>query len=96
MRGQLRRSLDDIYSHHLESPGTKAYSIDEVWRLFAIAGFKAVKVRVQLSPRDLLQSKVNARHRGSLLKWTKVPWPRQLIKRLAPGLGLYLLVEAVR
>jgi ubiquinone/menaquinone biosynthesis C-methylase UbiE len=94
LRGQLRRSLDEVYFHHMESPGTKAYSRAQARQLFAAAGFAAVDVRVQLSHGDLLQGRVGARHRGMLLGFAKALWPRPLVRRLAPRLGLYLLIEA--
>lgn len=52
LAGAPRRSLADIYAHHLESPGTKAYSVEEARRMFA--PFRSADVRSQLSFGDLL------------------------------------------
>ncbi|HXE82765.1 MAG TPA: class I SAM-dependent methyltransferase, partial [Gemmatimonadales bacterium] len=51
LSGRLQRSLAQIYSNCLESPGTKAYSIEEARDLFAI--FARCRIRTQLSFGDL-------------------------------------------
>jgi ubiquinone/menaquinone biosynthesis C-methylase UbiE len=96
LQGRPTRSMADIYSHHLESPGTKAYSKSDAQKMFADAGFRAVKVNVQLSHGDLLEGNVGTRHQGTLLKIAKAVWPRSFLKIVAPNMGLYLLIEAVR
>ena len=96
LSGRLMRSLDDVYFHHLESLGTKAYTVAGARRMFEAAGFRSVDVRVHLSHGDLLQGKVGARHQGMLLGLAKALWPRSLLRFIAPRLGLYLLIEATR
>ena len=64
--GLLRgRSLRYVYAKYLESPGTKAYTIEEAEHMFR--DFKAVFARSQLSFGDLLQGAVGQRHNGRLL-----------------------------
>jgi SAM-dependent methyltransferase len=92
LRGRPGRSLGDVYWHHLESPGTKAYTLAEAHAL--CARFRHVTCRVQLSFGDLLQGEVGQRHRGVLLAAAKKVWPRFLLRRLFRGHGLYLLIEA--
>jgi SAM-dependent methyltransferase len=94
LAGRPLRSLDDIYSHHLESPGTKAYSVREAHALFA--GFSRVQVGVQLNHGDLLEGAVGQRHRGALLSLARRLWPRETLRRLCPNLGLYLMIEATK
>ena len=94
LRGRPGDSLRTIYDRHLESPGTKAYSVDEARALFA--GFAGTDIRVQLNYGDLLQSEVGRRHRGPLLTIAKAIWPRWLLRRVARNHGLYLLIEARR
>lgn len=94
LAGRPTRRLSDIYHHHLESPGTKAYTTDEVERMAVAAGFASARARVQLSHGDLLEGAVGARHRGRLLSVAKRLWPRPLLRRFARGLGLYILLEA--
>lgn len=85
-------SLNRIYARYLESPGTKAYSIAEARRLFS--GFSEVKIRIVLSHGDLLESMAGQRHRGVLLTLARRIWPRRLLQRCCPGLGLFMLIEA--
>ena len=60
-------TLAEIYARHLESPGTKAYSIREASRMFS--AFSAVHIEVVLTHGDLLESAAGQRHRGTLLGW---------------------------
>ena len=90
--GRPWRSLRNIYAEHLESPGTKAYSIAEARQLFA--QFTDVKISTPLTHGDLLESDVGQRHRGFALALAKALWPRWFIRRFLPGAGLFMLIEA--
>ena len=85
-------SLYSIYSQHLESPGTKAYSIKEGYELFK--QFNDVKIRTILSHGDLLTSEAGQRHKGGLLSFARLIWPRFIIRNLFPKHGLFMLIEA--
>ena len=87
-------TLADIYSRYLESPGTKAYSLDEARELFS--QFSDVRVSTVLTHGDLLASAAGQRHRGPLLSVARAVWPRGLIRKLFPTHGLFLLVNASR
>lgn len=84
-------SFATIYSRHLESPGTKAYSFDEARRLFDV--FSVVKIRTVLGHGDLLTSEAGQRHQGALLNIARRIWPRWLIRRVCPNSGLAMLIE---
>jgi len=84
--------LSDIYSRYLESPGTKAYSVTAARHLFS--AFSEVKIRTVLTHGDLLESQAGQRHQGALLSLARKIWPRSLLKRFFPGLGLFMLIEA--
>lgn len=94
LAGHPFRSLSEIYAQHLESPGTKAYSIDEAQDLFS--DFAETDVRVQLNHGDLLEGSVGQRHGGGLLSLARRLWPRWLLRRLARRCGLYLLITATK
>ena len=83
--------LNEIYSRYLESPGTKAYTIDEAKKLFK--NFKKVSVKTVLTHGDLLASDVGQRHKGKLLNIAKAIYPRTIIKALFPTNGLFMLIE---
>jgi SAM-dependent methyltransferase len=87
-------SLSDIYARHLESPGTKAYSVEEARRLFQ--HFRSVDIRTVLTHGDLLSSQAGQRHNGLLLEVARKVWPRWLIKLLFSRNGLFMLITAVK
>jgi SAM-dependent methyltransferase len=89
--GQPLRSLSDIYAHHLESPGTKGYTIAEARRL--VDHFGASEIRCAVSFGDLLLGEAGQQHGGGALTIARKLWPRPLVRRL-PMLGLLLLIEA--
>ena len=91
--GRPGRSLTDIYASHLESPGTKGYTVAEARRL--LAPFSASHIRVAVSFGDLLLGEAGQHHSGRGLTIAKRLWPRPLVRRL-PALGLLLLIEAVK
>ena len=91
--GLLRgRSLTHVYAKYLESPGTKAYTVEEAEHMFR--DFKAVFARSQVSFGDLLQGAVGQRHGGRLLTIAKRIWPRPFIRAFMRRHGLMLLIEA--
>jgi SAM-dependent methyltransferase len=92
LAGKPWRTLTDVYDKHLESPGTKAYTPDETRGLFS--RFTNVKISSVLTHGDLLESDAGQRHRGWLLAAARGVWPRALLRRLLPGHGLFLLIDA--
>ena len=85
------KSLDRVYSEHLESPGTKAYTPKAAKALFA--GAVDVDARVVLTHGDLLESGAGQRHQGRILSIARKAWPRWLLRRLCKRNGLFLLVS---
>jgi len=90
--GRPWRSLRSIYAAHLESPGTKAYSVSEARKMFY--SFGEVKISTPLGHGDLLESDAGQRHRGAALTLAKKIWPRRVIRRFLPAAGLGMLIEA--
>jgi hypothetical protein len=91
LAGRPLTSLETIYSKHLESPGTKAYTHREAKRLFP----EAVNVETQsiLTHGDLLTSSAGQRHRGMLLTAARRFWPRSALRRFFPSSGLLLMIQ---
>jgi SAM-dependent methyltransferase len=92
LRGRPFTSLRTIYAQHLESPGTKAYSVAEARALFS--AFEDVRVSTVLSHGDLLSSGAGQRHAGPALDLARRIWPRWLITRLLKGRGLFMMIDA--
>jgi SAM-dependent methyltransferase len=91
LAGRPWRGLAEVYAEHLESPGTKAYTVDEARRLFQ--RFTNVQISTVLTHGDLLESDAGQRHRGWLLSSAKRIWPRRLLRRVLPRHGLFMLIE---
>ena len=87
-------TLDEIYARHLESPGTKAYSVGAARRMFA--SFSSVQIRTWLTHADLLESAAGQRHAGTILSLARTVIPRRLLRRFAASHGLFMLVQAVK
>jgi SAM-dependent methyltransferase len=94
LAGRPWRSVNTIFASHMESPGTKAYSVAEARDLFR--AFASVTIHTLLTHGDLLESDVGQRHRGRLLSIAKQVWPRALLRAACPGRGLYMLIEATK
>ena len=94
LKGKPFRKLSDIYSMHLESPGTKAYTLSEAKDL--LSDFSNFDMKIQLSFADLLEGNVGARHKSLLLSIGKIVYPRFLIKLIARfiPIGLFILITA--
>lgn len=94
LAGKPWRGLREIYAQHLESPGTKAYAVDEARGLFR--RFAKVRISTVLTHGDLLESEAGQRHRGWLLSLAKRLWPRRFLRWALPGHGLFMLIEATK
>ena len=94
LAGRPGRGLEDIYAHHLESPGTRTFTGEQARELFR--GFSHVTARVELSCGDLLEGAAGERHGGAWLAAARRLWPRWMIRRLLRERGLFLLIEAVK
>jgi ubiquinone/menaquinone biosynthesis C-methylase UbiE len=92
LTGRLDRGLEEIYAKYLESPGTKAFTPAEARQMFA--GFRETSICTRLAFGDLLEGAVGQRHGGVPLRLAKRLWPRWLLRRIMPGHGLILWVEA--
>lgn len=86
------RSLAEIYSLYLESPGTKAYTVAEGYELFS--KFQNVSVDTVLTHGDLLTSKAGQRHKGIILDIARAIWPRFFVRRFLSKSGLFMLIDA--
>jgi ubiquinone/menaquinone biosynthesis C-methylase UbiE len=92
--GRPFRSMSDVCANHLESPGTKVYSIREARQMFS--RFASVRASSTLSFADLLEGEAGRRHGDGLIGIARALWPRWLIARAMGNCGLDLLIEAVK
>ncbi len=80
-----------IYEH-LESPGTKAYTVAEARAL--MRGYVDVRVETALLAGDLLAMRPSAKYQGRVHRLIWALYPRGLIRRFGARLGLGLLITA--
>jgi SAM-dependent methyltransferase len=93
-KGQPWHSPRWAMYHHLESPGTKAYTRDEARALFA--PFSEVNLRTQLGHGDLLLMRPSEKYRTPKHELLWRMYPRTLVRLTGDRFGTALLVEAVR
>jgi ubiquinone/menaquinone biosynthesis C-methylase UbiE len=93
-RLQPWRGLRWAIFHHLESPGTKAYTQAEARRLFQ--GFSRVHMRTQLGNGDLLNMRPTARYSSRAHRILWALYPRWLVRRIGNRFGVCLLIEATK
>ena len=81
-----------VYSEYLESPGTKAYSLEEAKVL--TSKFSNVNFKVQICFGDLLEGEVGQRYKGIFLSIAKKVYPRRIVKFISQLIpfGLFLLI----
>jgi SAM-dependent methyltransferase len=94
MRMRPWTTLTDVYARYLESPGTKAYSVNGARGLFS--AFGRVQIRTVLTHGDLLESVAGQRHRGAFLSVARRIWPRALLRRFGERHGLFMLITAIK
>ncbi len=94
LKGKPWQSPREAIFKYLESPGTKAYTIEEAKRLFENAGFLISKVTPKLGPGDLLDIKLSKKYESPIFKILQRLYPRWLVRLLGDQFGLNLLIEA--
>jgi SAM-dependent methyltransferase len=94
LKGRPRRSLEDIYATHLESPGTQAFDVVDARRM--LGRFSDVSIQVHLGTGDLLLGRVGIRHSSFLLRVARIIWPRWFLRRYLAAFGLEMLIVATK
>jgi ubiquinone/menaquinone biosynthesis C-methylase UbiE len=93
-RGQPWKSPRWAASHHLESPGTKTYTLDEARVMFS--DFSEVRIRTQLCSGDLLRFRASAKYQSRLHRLAWKLYPRRLVQLTGDRFGLAMMIEAIK
>lgn len=80
--------------NYLESPGTKAFTVDEARQLFG--SFTTVTATSKLGPGDLLTIKPSTKYSSTLIQLAWRLYPRWLVRLIGDRFGLGLLVHAIK
>jgi hypothetical protein len=95
-RGNFRMTMKDAIFSHLESPGTKAYTLEEAREFLTRIGFSQVTARAKLSIGDLLTLKPSKKYDSTMYKIISHIYPRWLVRLMGDRYGLNLLINATR
>jgi hypothetical protein len=93
-RGNFGSTMKEAIFSDLESPGTKAYTLEEARELLVEAGFEKISASSKLSPGDLLTVKPSKKYGSPIYKLIWRFYPRWLVRLMGDRYGLELLIEA--
>jgi len=93
-RGKPRMTMKEAIFRDLESPGTKAYTLEEARDLLNQAGFQNINAFAKLGPGDLLNIKPSAKYNSLTYKLIWRVYPRWLVHLIGDNYGLELLIDA--
>jgi hypothetical protein len=96
MAGYPRSSARAIISRHLESPGTRAYSTEEIYSLLKSIGFREISLRTALGPSDLMLIELGQKYQSIPYRMAQALYPRWLIPLLGEKLGFLLMIHAIK
>ncbi len=94
LKGRPFKSPKACVFEHLESPGTKSYSIGEASGVVSGVGFDRVRISTVLGPGDLLTIKRSDRYSSMFSRIAFAVYPRWMIRALGDRFGLYMLISA--
>ena len=93
-RRKPQMTMKEAIFSDLESPGTKAYTMEEARDLVAQAGFEKINAFPKLGPGDLLNIKPSAKYQSFIYKVFWRIYPRWLVRLIGDNYGLELLIDA--
>ena len=96
LAGRPLVSQKQVILEELESPGTKACSLEEARSLVCSAGFEVVSVESRLCPGDFLNIVPSERYRSRVYRTIWMLYPRWLVWLLGDRFGLNLLIKATK
>lgn len=95
-KGKPFLSLHEAIFHYLESPGTKAYTISEGYKLIASLGFENIQIKTKLSAGDLLHIQPSEKYQSNFYRLAWKFYPRWFVKMCGDRFGLELLIKATK
>lgn len=97
LKGKPWRSTKYLLHHHLESPGTKAYSRKEATELCENSGFSDFEVETTYGQGDTLEMKFTEENNKPIFRLIQALYPSWIAKtRLGKRFGRCLLITATK
>ena len=87
-------SVRSVVFDHLESPGTKVYTIPEAKRMLSEVGFQSITCQTRLGPGDLLLIEPSSKYQHPIYRFIWAAYPGWLVRKLGDRFGLHLCMEA--
>ena len=88
------KSVRGTVYDHLESPGTKTYTNNDITAL--LSDFRDIRLRQVFSPGDLLLHHPSKRFQSWIYRAGWRLWPRTLVRTLGLRWALFLLISATK
>jgi ubiquinone/menaquinone biosynthesis C-methylase UbiE len=95
-KGRIFKGMRRVVYEHLESPGTKSYTVKETGELMKECGFRDVRIEARLGPGDLLLIEPSRRYGNGLVRLMFRLWPRRGIRAIGHSMGLLMMIRAVK
>jgi len=92
--GNWRTSAKEAIFTGLESPGTKAYTINETRSMLKQVGYSDVVLSTTLTPGDLLTMYPSEKYDSLTFRLLWKLYPRWLVRLTGPKCGMGLLIQA--
>lgn len=96
LRGKPFGGLRHAIFNHLESPGTKAYSVAETRDFLHQIGYKNIHLSTKLCAGDFLDIKPSKKYASPVYKIIWKLYPRWFVRLLGDRFGLNLLIRATK
>ena len=96
LKGKFWHSMAWAIFHHLESPGTKAYTVKKAREMLTEIGYKNIHLKTKLCAGDLLEIKPSKKYQSAIYKIIWKLYPRFLVKLFGDRFGLNLLITATK
>lgn len=95
-RGKPFAKMKQVMFDHLESPGTKGYTVAEGEELLAGCGFKRIKASTKLAVGDFLDIKLSSKYHSPLFRVLQFLYPRWLVRLIGDRYGTNLMLTAMK
>jgi ubiquinone/menaquinone biosynthesis C-methylase UbiE len=96
LKAKLFQPVKQVIFNHLESPGTKAYTVAEARRMLMSIGFEQISISTKLGSGDLLMIKPSLKYQSAIFRLIWKLYPRWLVKMMGDRFGMCLMIEATR
>jgi ubiquinone/menaquinone biosynthesis C-methylase UbiE len=93
-RAKPGKTQKEVMFSHLESPGTKSYTLTEAKEFLTEIGFRGACVSSKLGPGDLLTIKPSEKYQSPFFRFVWLVYPRWLVRLCGDKYGLYLCMTA--